>query len=472
MLLTFVPIYRDGNKNPDTSFCQYVIPRDCGTTNGATVALCFHGAEFFSAYSILPLPFLHAVRVGEAKNPGPHHDFRVCLVNPTAIFRKAEVFHELSTTYGIDTFCISETSATLPTQKILSSQMNKHRFKTLWTNPVEEHTQRIDGKISLRGKAAGVALMSRRACRHALGTIPDQWTATCRILHSVVSVAQLQIQIITIYGVTASHRDALAFNSDLLKTAFEASRQLLLPTLIVGDWNCDPKSLASWGTLEAEGFSDLKILHQRLFGREFPNTCKEATSPDNALCCPKFAQWISNIEVTKDYHFDAHKCVLVSFRIPGDSAFTHVLPMPKTWLNLPIEAEFIQQSYQEAVLLHGTPINLQEWGSRVEQAVDLAYQRTQALDPQNCEVKTLPANMKGRCKPRAPRKLPLRFFSHVARNGDYIPAFELHSFRSKRMVKQVRRLQSLYRNISKGIRPDATNWQSWQEQWNAILKDR
>lgn len=76
----------------------------------------------------------------------------------------------------------------------------------------------------------------------------------------------MQFQIITVYGVTSSHQDAAAFNSGLLNAAFEASKQLHLPTLIVGDWNCDPKSLTTWDLLDSEGFVDLKILFPRLKG--------------------------------------------------------------------------------------------------------------------------------------------------------------------------------------------------------------
>ena len=410
--------------------------------------------------------------MGEASHPGPVHAFCVCLVNPTAVYRKSEIFQELSSIYDVDIFGISETSATITTQKIFSSQMNRLGYKSLWSTPVADHSLRSDGRPSLRGKAGGVALLSRLSCRHAYGSIPDQWTSSSRIIHSVISIANLQVQIVTVYGVTSSHQEASAFNSALLSTAYEASKQLLLPTLILGDWNCDPKSLDSWSQLEVDGFVDLKMLHPKIIGGDFPFTCKEATSPDNVICCPKFAQWLVNIRISNEYFFDAHKNVILNFRIPGDAAFRYVLPLPQTWLLLPIDESHLPHAYQNAVQLHGKPRDLQEWGNRVEQAVELAYQNTQDIDFPNTSLKTLPSKMKGRCKPRQPIKVPVRSFNCRSRMGDYCPAFEVHSYRLQRIVRQVRRLQSLYRNISKGLRPDASNWYSWQEQWNSIVKDR
>ena len=470
-------VHLDAGWGPEmsTRFCGTVtFQRGFGISKHSWVMSVFWIANlsFFLGHQFLPFPFLYATRVGEAINPGPTHDFCVGLVNPTAIYRKSEIFEELSNTYGIDLFGISETSATITTQKIVTAQTNRFGYKSLWSTPVEDHTLRSDGRPSLRGKAGGVAVISRFPCRHAQGSIQDRWTSSSRIIHTVITIANMQVQVVTVYGVTSSHHEASAFNSGLLSTAFEASRQLLLPTLILGDWNCDPKSLDAWAQLEADGFADLKMLYPKIKGGAFPFTCKEATSPDNAICCPKFAQWLVNIQVSDDYFFDAHKTVILNFRIPGDAAFRYVLPLPKTWLLLPMDEAFLPSSYSDVVRIYGKPNDLQEWGSRVEKAVDLAYQSTQALDSSCTRVKTMPSMMKGRCKPRQPVKVPVRSFDCRSRNGDYNPTYEIHSHRVHRIVRQVRRLQSLYRNISKGLRPDASNWYSWQEQWNAIVKDR
>ena len=61
-------------------------------------------------------------------------------------------------------FGISETSATITTQKIFSSQMNRLGYKSLWSTPVADHSLRSDGRPSLRGKAGGVALNCYQDC--------------------------------------------------------------------------------------------------------------------------------------------------------------------------------------------------------------------------------------------------------------------------------------------------------------------
>ena len=433
--------------------------------------------DSISVKLLIPLPFLHATRVGEAKNPGPPSSidtFRLCITNPTAILRKDTVYRHLADEYRIDCFTASETSATEMSQKIVTSKFRQDQLKIKWSPPVPDRTARTDGAPSMRGKAAGVAIFAYYPLREAIGTISPDWQATSRILHCVLSLGPLQIQLVAIYGVTSSHKDSSEYNSNLLKEAWQASRHLPLPTIILGDFNCEPTTLRSWEHLEAEGFQDLQKIHRQLYGTCYPATCKDVTSPDTAICCPQMTSWLRRIQVLEEYHFDTHKCSLLEFQIPQQEAFRHTLPMPKTWLSLNLTDDEIAVAYQDVRKQHLTPNSLEEWGKLVEDSIDLAFRRQQStlLSQPISYVKPLPHNMRGRCRPRHMVKAPIRSFNQSGRSGDYMPHHEIHTFATQRKIKQVRRIQSLARNVARGLNLDGSNWFSWQQQWLAILRDR
>ena len=385
------------------------------------------------------------VRVGEAQQPGP---LRFALVNPTSIVSKISQFDTLAHQQSVDIICASETSATLKAQKLFSQQVRTVcGFKSLWSPPVANQFDRLDGESSLRGRASGVGIFSKIPCRHALQTLDNDILSTARLVHTIHTYGELQFQVVTFYGLACHSSQADQQTDQLLRASLEATEHMRLPTIIAGDFNCDPFALPCSQLLRERHLVDLPMQHARMYGKPMPPTCRDTTTPDNALLCPQIASWLCAIEVMSDPLFDTHKVVLFDLNIPAQQTCVTRIVLPQSWLEFPIQDHYIAEQYQSSDC---QPRDLRQWASKVETAVDFAYQHTQlsnGIAPAN--VKVLPSRAKGRCMPRKPTAIPQRTLLPKSRPGDYTPKFETHRFATLRLVKQLRRLQTLRRRVAK-----------------------
>ena len=110
-------------------------------------------------------------RIGEAKNPGPvvseMENFRLALINPTTLLHRKPELLQLNA----DAIALAETSATSKVQWETIRDFRVDHHTCLFSSPVDNQKQRIDGDTSLRGQAAGTAVIARvpmRAYRHEL----------------------------------------------------------------------------------------------------------------------------------------------------------------------------------------------------------------------------------------------------------------------------------------------------------------
>ena len=325
---------------------------------------------------------------------------------------------------------------------------------------------------STRGKAGGVALLSQSPVRAAIHTLPKDIELTTRIAHHILSVPGLQIQVVTIYGQTATHTDAKEFNNLLLQNAIEATSLLPLPCIIAGDFNCESTQLPSYDALRCRGFADLRSLRERYYGAAMPPTCKEATWPDQALLSPELVSRYRGSQVLNEWHFDAHK--VVCFDLATQSMLKELhWGLPKSWTELPIEVECFEPAYEAVRRDWGQPQTLEEWGQTIEHSVDLAYrwsQMNQSKVPFSA-TKGLPRAYRGRCCQRVPKQRRPPCILRRARAGDFNPSVEVVLPRHVKQVRQVRRLQALVRRLKKyGDEVPLAQLVSLQREWDAILR--
>ena len=399
---------------------------------------------FHFVVELMP-PWMLGTRVGEATKPGP---LRVALVNPTSVVSKISQFDCLANNHCVDIVCASETSATEKAQKSFTHQARSVcGYKSIWSPPVLNQFDRLDGTSSMRGRASGVCTFSRLPCRHALHTISDDLMATSRLVHSIHTCGELQFQVVTIYGLACHSTQADSQTDQLVRAALTATEHMMLPTIIAGDFNCDPFSLECSLIIRQRHLDDLPSLHRKMYGRTMAPTCRDVTWPDNALLCPQMASWLSSIEVLDDPLFDTHKVVIFSMDMPTQNSHLSRLVLPQSWIEYPIDSAHIAQQYDS---LLDTPRSLEAWASKVETAVDLAYQQTQ-LDQgvSFAQIKSLPKRAKGRCRPRRPQLMPIRALLPKSRPGEFVPKFEIHRFSTLKMIKQLRRIQALRRRVAK-----------------------
>ena len=97
-------------------------------------------------------------RIGEAKNPGPSQQerdhFRLALVNPTTILHRKHDLLQLNA----DALALAETSATAKAQWETIRDFRSHHHACLFSAPVDNQKQRLDGETSWRGQASGTAV--------------------------------------------------------------------------------------------------------------------------------------------------------------------------------------------------------------------------------------------------------------------------------------------------------------------------
>lgn len=414
-----------------------------------------------------------AFRFGEAKNPGPESPrdemfINLGICNPTSIFHKFDTIDQLFASANLHILCLSETSATDHTQQCFQKQARAKNITCLWSPPVAAQSTRITGEQSKRGRAGGTAIMSQLPCRLARNPREQDWITSTRFCHSVCNLGPMLVQVVCIYGLTSSHAGSKEFTDSMLQMILQRVTLIGLPYIIAGDFNLEPSTLPNWDSFVNFGCTDLIQAHLDLTGHVMPNTCLEATKPDNAILSKELRPFLTHINVLEATWFTTHRPVALSFCFPIKPILTKVLRQPKTWIGLGVDQEDIQK-VMPLLATCDAPTTLEEWGKQVEFAVDLAIQHAK---PCTFPVSKLPKKYRGRCMPCSPVKTSLTSQLRPARNGEYDPENEVFCIATKRCIKQLRRIQSLQRRMKK-VETEGCVWfraqQELQTEWKKIL---
>eukprot|EP00438_Fugacium_kawagutii_P016830 Skav203789 [mRNA] locus=scaffold206:504480:509752:+ [translate_table: standard] len=413
-------------------------------------------------------PFTHATRVGEATQPGPSISFNVGISNPTSIISKTATYKELCQDYSIHMIAAAETAATIKAQKMFRAKVNQFYPHLTWGAPVaDKWGLKSDGDYSIRGQASGVAFMSTCHIRHALQTVAPVWFNTGRILHTVVGYGDFHFQVVTLYAMTGTTAEAAQFNRDLFQEAWRACQFLPLPCIVLGDFN--KWTLTEESAFHMSGFQELQSCYMSKYGCTMPPTCKDSTTPDTALLCPAMTRALQNIDVLPEPFFDSHKVVRMGFQINSAGHWRTQLVLPRSFLELPIDQSLVADKYEALPDLSESP-SFADWGTKVERAVDAAYRHTQCSLHSVPWPQTvgLPKAYRGRCQPRKP--IQRRFVGLATKQRGNDSSYEVHSYAAIHKIRQVRRLQSMCRNLSKP--PTDALKEHVRGEWKAVLKCR
>ena len=398
------------------------------------------------------------IRFGEALHPGPD-DLRFAICNPTSLTNKADAFGILREQFNCHFIGASETSATQPVQCLARRQMRQLGYYSAFTTAAPSLRARADQQISLRGKATGCAGFCIVPLRLARCPQQMQPGLDLRLLHVIVD--EWKIQLIILYGLAQSNSGAQEFNDLLLATAAQRVQQVNLPAIILGDFSADVFKLPSAQRLASTGFLHLQQLFSSMYGGNMPPTCKDATNPDTAFLSPFLLPCLKAIQVVHDPLFDAHKVVLFDLCGISGNLTKQVWPKPKPFTELIINGDLLSQADDD--LAHvPAPRSLEEWGQRVEETVDVALRKA----PAGANLpRHLPRAFRGRCIPQKPKQLLITSLVPKARCGDFEPPQEIHRAVTAGMIKQLRRVQSLKRKLSKEALHDII-----LPEWRKILR--
>ena len=439
---------------------------------------CMSGARHnFCSWDHCPF---RAFRFGEALHPGPigcedqaPQTIKVMVVNPTAIYRKEAIFHEL----GADLYGIAETSAVEAVQLNFSAGMRHYGYRTVFGAPVAMHGRDVCASHSMRGLSGGVALATKLPCRSSPTAFTPPMAHTTRLVESMVRFGVLEIRCLCVYGVPQSHQEAKELNNALLAAAWDRVSQNKVPSLVLGDMNIDVHSLPIWPQYQQLGYVEAFRAAKAKFDEELPPTCKSSTRFDTAIMAPVLVELLSAATVLSDAHvFDAHSPLQLEFAVPPCLPTLHRWRLPRPWTDFRVAPEALAKQYnrhadavQDVVSMVHTREELtgafQTWAGAVEAAVDVTIKQDGS--------RGLPRAFRGRCQPTKRVSYTVQQLPRRARHGDFQPQIEVISVKCRQRLRQCRRARTLLQGLRKFQQSPVWNPAQLQQlfnEWHAILK--
>ena len=469
-----------------------------------------------------PLPML-GQRVGEATNPGPQADIRsffgsrtaqgtvpansaqtasqashpqpltptprdagqvaLAVINPTSIHNKEDLVAGLRA----HIIFASETSAVSFVQHSSGAKLQRHGLTTIWGSPVSPHVSAKTGLDTLRGHAAGVAIIGSLPLTHPCIALSETALASLRIVEAMTRLGNVQTRLICLYGYPASYRDARLRNQELFMQALHRVSLSRLPTIVAGDLNCCVQELPAWEHFRFLGYQEIFEFFKERHGTQLPPTCKGSSRHGTCLLPPAILHMFKSAWVSSDSKpFDSHDPILVSLQV---DALPPILTwrQPQSWLQFGPDmdrAAFlyegmrapVQHAIDSAVTSQDISAAFTLWSATVEDSVHEALSEAHLMDPTKQPARGLPKAARGRCVEKQRSVVQPVAVSKKGRHGDYDPSVEAATVLSRRQVRQVRRLlsltqrrQSLERNA---LPPSPPLAQQLQNEWRAILRSK
>ena len=344
---------------------------------------------FFCCEQSQSFDYLKGTCVGQASNPGP---WTLQLRNIVSAAKHIENF-----AFSSDCHVWSETSATKATQDKAVKATRGLRGHVAFSD--FSKCRHEDG-LQKPGKAVAVGTMIFSKSR--LQCLSAQWPAplfrSARISDAVLQVGIIQVRVVAVYGYNSGIADHVSLNDALLGKVFNQVRQFHLPTLVVGDFNCDLYELTAWNQAVAQGFVDVAARQASLLGETPDFTYKGISRLDYVLCNRAAAQAFCSIEVDPAGYSD-HAILQASFnwantvpsspsgKMPVDfTTFPDVLPFVKDWTT---DADSMRL-FRAAIQVEDLDAALAAFVQGFEKKVASIFQQ-QSANP-------LPKDAFGRCK--------------------------------------------------------------------------
>ena len=416
-----------------------------------------------------------ANRIGEASNPGPHQEkYSIGLINPTTVLHREPAL----TALNVDLIAMAETSATKLTQTQVRKNMRTQGYTTIWSTPVDNHRDMLNGQESYRGVAAGVAFAARIPMRPYRDEQPKDILASSRLQFAHVQFGATPVLIGVFYGLASGNEMAQQETNRLLEYAVEVMLSHPGPSMLVGDFNHDLHNLPAADKLFQAGFMSTKHLYPTLYGEPMPCTYQEATTRDLMIFSTELAAAIVKIEVVKGAEFPNHAPVIAQLSLPKGGLSKKIWPIPKNWTELRPNLELHSYAYDQLDTLDLTEdfeTNLQAWSDKVEVSLDMSIKLQHRINPEQQPNDALPKNYKGKLQSIQPKEQRFRAFTPTARVGDFEPSGEVRSIRHTQIIRQLRRIQSLRRRVQKLSTYETiwpSTWDGLQAEWTAIIKGK
>ena len=382
---------------------------------------------------------------------------RIAVINPTSLLHKDREILDL----GQDIILASETSAVEAAQRLVSSKLRPAGLNTVWSAPVAPHQAQREHQTTLRGHAAGVALISRFPARKSFVPLDSQIEQAARLIETHVRIGQCELRVFVLYGFPANYQDAGSRNAALLQEVLHRLLACPVPAIVGGDFNTDVTTLPEFDFFQQLGFVEAFQYWRQRTGQELPPTCKHATRHDTLLLPGLLLPYVQAMSVGTDLHlFDSHAPFLAELSMPLAPPCQHGWRKPATWMTvLPpgVDLSSYYSQYQGQVQAAISSCRdaddlstaFHVWASANEAAVDAAIRATHLTAPALSQATSLPRSAKGRCSYRPLCKRPYPRSAPQGRSGDYTPSCEAVSIVARAKVKQVRRMSTFVQGLAK-----------------------
>ncbi|CAE7903907.1 unnamed protein product [Symbiodinium microadriaticum] len=386
-----------------------------------------------------PPPWTQRLRVGEAKNPGPHNPLlRISALNVQSLNGFLDDGRFLQGDTDIAVF--TETAATTFVQQKATKVAHSAGRHLVTSKPVQKRSF-VDGRDCItKGRASGAVILSKLPTR----PLYTKWTCdnwdSARVVDTFVLTPVGAVYICAVYGFHQGLPDADLRNEDLLREAGQRASQVECPAILLGDLNMDIQALLAWQLLEDRGWQDAAVWQQRKDGNPPQPTFKEETRIDYILVNAKAAIALQSFDVSMQPETD-HRSVSAVFD-------WSVLPRDVTTFRMPVDAANLGLEDEE--LIHAyAPSRLQRHVEEASQGSDVdaaweafvsAYEGAVAYAAYNKFQRSLPKHFFARGKGVFHKTPFLEPPVPTARLGEFQPTGDETNVVLRQRIRQIRRL--------------------------------
>lgn len=412
-----------------SSFASF--PNALGESQHLSNAFCLFGHDFRMDF----------VPWGEALNPGP--SLALNLVNPTGVRSKEQLLFDLPR--GIT--CIAETHLAAPG---IASSCGLFRYLAKQDQRCLRLLPGASAPLRARSLTTGVwsgvmQLLSDLPCHRLQMHWPNGEYGLGRVQTANFRMGDVLIQGTVLYGWSRGPTWPRAHQAtrDLLK---HLSQEIIHGAsgfrFICGDFNGDESKLPELDDWISAGWQEVQTLHARLSGEgPFP-TCKGSTQPDRVYISPELATYFVRCEVAD--LFADHSVVTGYFDIPGSASTYSWWPLPSKipWSSVDLQAW--QESCPTFDVFDASRHNSTDYMTALGQNYE------SSLKPDF--LPTVPNGLPRACRGRAQHSQPISRPRNLktlrpSRNGEEQPRCDIVSHSVQRWFRQLRRIQSLLRNM-------------------------
>ena len=385
-------------------------------------------------------------RIGEASVPGP---FRVSTINPTQIHGHVDDVIALRN----DVCTTAENSATIDAQRVAHQQFKKAGINLLWSAPVSTISQNAG---TFRGRAAGVSIHTPLPIHPIAVDLPSDIRESARLLDGII---HLNNDVCCHIGVVYAppHNDTFANPVAILnRLTFVAAERAVAfkgPAILSGDWNVNIEQAEVWKFLRDRGWVDAASIAAKWHRRQVQPTCRNVARKSFLLLNPMMAQALLDCYVFDEHVFAQHPVLLAEFDFEVCIHDRMVWHLPFSTDEFIFDEQVMNEVATKCVHAETTSFECAVENNDVEHALS-SFVRTwektlmQSAVDATGKPKILPKSCLGRCsKPPWILRKPSCPVIKCARSGDYNPQVSQANASIRRHTKQLRRIQSLERQI-------------------------